>query len=125
MVTTEISGIDESCASWQNMLREQRTHFGALKEQLLQISAHQHNPENLREIEHFQNQFYIQLINIHDLKHAIREHMQVIGWERRQQGQVTDATVAAHDELHSQVLYLQHTLAQVDKEFGAFAASLQ
>lgn len=125
MVTTEISQIDEACAIWQNTLREQRTRFGALKEQLSQIAANQHKPESLREIEHLQNQFYIQLINIHDLKHAIREHAQTIGWERRQHHQITDATLGAHSELHDQVAYLLQTLRQVENEFDAFAASLQ
>lgn len=125
MVTIEISQIDEACAAWQNTLREQRTRFGELKEQLLQIAANQHNPESLREIEHLQNQFYIQLINIHDLKHAIREHAQLIGWERRQHHQITDATLAAHSELHDQVAYLLQTLRQVEEEFIAFASSLQ
>ena len=120
MVTTEISQINGACLNWTNTLREQRTHFGTLKEKLAQVSTHLHDNDSLREIEHFQNQFYIQLINIHDLKHAIREHEQIAAWELKQHGQVSDAPRAAHDALEDQFGQLDQTLQEVEKDFGNF-----
>ncbi len=125
MVTTDISQLNGECSSWTNTLREARTRFGSLKEKLQQLSHDLHDKKALQDIEHLQNQFYIQLINIHDLKHAIREHGQIAAWEQDKSGQISDATWSAHEELNDQYEQLGHTLKNVEQEFKNFVAVLQ
>ena len=125
MVTTDISQIAGECSTWRNTLRDQRSDYTALKEKLQQLSTNLQDKNALQDLEHLQNQFYIQLINIHDLKHAIREHEQIAAWEKERNGQVTDATLSAHEDLHAQYERLQGTLATVKQEFSAFVNKLQ
>lgn len=125
MVTTDISQLTGECSTWRNTLRDQRSQFGSLKSKLQQLSTNLQDKQSLQGLEHLQNQFYIQLINIHDLKHAIREHEQIATWELDRNGQVSDATWSAHEELHDQYQHLQTTLQYVQQEFKHFVAVLQ
>ncbi|GAO43922.1 hypothetical protein [Flavihumibacter petaseus] len=125
MVTTDISQLNGECSTWRNTLRDQRSQFTSLKEKLQLLSLNLQDQKSLQDLEHLQNQFYIQLINIHDLKHAIREHEQIASWEINRNGQVSDATWSAHEELHDQYENLQHHLKNVQTEFKHFATVLQ
>jgi hypothetical protein len=125
MVTTEITQLTGECSTWRNTLRDQRSNLTSLKEKLQQLSTNLQDKKALQDLEHLQNQFYIQLINIHDLKHAIKEHEQIAEWELKKNGQVTDATWSAHEELHDSHEQLQATLQQVQQEFRQFVSKLQ
>ncbi|MBC6489396.1 hypothetical protein ACFSQD_03610 [Flavihumibacter stibioxidans] len=125
MVTTDISQIAGECSTWRNTLRDQRSNFTSLKEKLQQLATNLQDKNALQDLEHLENQFYIQLINIHDLKHAIKEHEQIAAWEKERNGQVTDATLSAHEDLHTQYEQLQGTLNNVKQEFSSFVKKLQ
>ena len=117
MVTTDISQLVGECTTWVNTLRTKRSEFNLLKEKLQQLSTNLQDKETLRDLEHLQNQFYIQLINIHDLKHAIKEHERIAHWEKEKKGQVTDATISAHEDQLYQYEQLMGTLDHVEEEF--------
>ncbi|ULQ53867.1 hypothetical protein [Flavihumibacter fluvii] len=125
MVTTDIAQLTGECSSWKSTLRDQRSQLSSLKEKLQQLSSNLLDKSTLQDLEHLQNQFYIQLINVHDLKHAIKEHEQIAFWEKEKKGQATDATWAAHEDLHNQYDHLQHTIAHVQQEFKHFVSKLQ
>ena len=125
MVTTDISQLAGECSTWRNTLRDQRSNFSSLNEKLQQLSTNLQDRNQLTDLEHLQNQFYIQQINIHDLKHAIKEHERIAEWEISQKGKVTDATWSAHEDLHSQFEQLQGTLQQVQGEFKQFVGKMQ
>ena len=63
------------CSEWREDLRHQREELNTLKNKLYQWAAGKTDQDLLKEIDHFHNQFHIQLINIHDVKHDIKEHM--------------------------------------------------
>src|SRR5690606_35604897 len=105
------------CTTWVNTLRIKRTEFTSLREKLQKLSTNLQDKETLKDLEHLQNQFYIQLINIHDLKHAIKDHEQIGNWEKKQKGQLTDATVSAHEDIAMQYDQLMETLDHVQEEF--------
>lgn len=125
MVTTDISQIAGECSTWRNTLRDQRSNFTSLKQKLQQLATNLQDKNALQDLEHLENQFYIQLINIHDLKHAIKEHEQIASWEKERNGQVTDATLSAHEDLHTQYEQLQATLNNVKQEFSSFVKKLE
>lgn len=125
MVTTELTQLTGECSAWRDTLRDQRSNLTSLKEKLQQLSTNLQDKNALQDLEHLQNQFYIQLINIHDLKHAIKEHEQIAAWELAKNGQVTDATWSAHEELHDNHEQLQSTLHHVQQEFRQFVSKLQ
>ncbi len=125
MVTTDIAQLTGECSGWRNTLRDERSQLTSLKEKLQTLSSNLLDRSTLQDLEHLQNQFYIQLINVHDLKHAIKEHEQIAAWENEKNGQATDATWAAHEELHNQYDYLHYTIGQVKQEFKQFVSRLQ
>ncbi len=67
--------IDE-CKKWYEILANYREKLNKLKTELYFFAPGKTDHDILAEIEHYHNQFHIQLINIHDLKHEIRHHIQ-------------------------------------------------
>jgi len=65
----------EECHKWLEELVAYRTKINQLKNELYYFAPGKKDAEVMIGIEHFHNQFHIQLINIHDLKHEIRYHV--------------------------------------------------
>jgi hypothetical protein len=66
--------IDE-CNKWYDQLANYRQKIHNLKNELYYFAPGKTDHDVLVGIEHYHNQFHIQLINIHDLKHEIRHHV--------------------------------------------------
>lgn len=64
------------CNDWIKSLRHYREDITELRNRLYQFAAGKTEKDILIEIDHFHNQFHLQLINIHDLKHEIKGHIQ-------------------------------------------------
>lgn len=123
MVTTEVAQLSQECNAWRETLRSYRDEFGKLKLQLLKIAAHQSLKEDLLQVEHLDNQLHIQLINIHDLKHAIKNHDRKLQTELQEHdGKLSDETLAQHEILHDEYQSLEQTLQDIKEEFSLFAA---
>ena len=63
------------CNKWYDILASYREKLNILKTELYFFAPGKTDHDLLVEIEHYHNQFHIQLINIHDLKHEIRRHV--------------------------------------------------
>ena len=100
-------------------MRSYRDEFGQLKTRLIDVAARQTSKEDLLEVEHLDNQLYIQLINIHDLKHTIKSHTRRIDSESAR-GQLNDDTAAYHENLYDEYQQLEHTLKEVRQEYQDF-----
>lgn len=66
--------VDE-CHKWHSELVAYREKINRLKSELYYFAPGKTEHDVLLGIEHFHNQFHIQLINIHDLKHEIKHHL--------------------------------------------------
>ena len=122
MVTTEIAQLSQECNAWRETLRSFRDEFGQLKNRLQELAGRQTNRDVLLEIEHLDNQFHIQLINIHDLKRAIKNHHRKLNSEMAEtSGQLTDETTTDHENLYNDYQRLENTLQEVKQEFSDFA----
>lgn len=66
--------IDE-CKQWYSVLSSYREKLNKLKTELYFFAPGKTAFDTVTGIEHYHNQFHIQLINIHDLKHEIRFHI--------------------------------------------------
>jgi hypothetical protein len=122
MVTLDSAQHVGECTSWREDLRSQKTLMAQLGEQLQQSASHQHNKELLTEVEHFQNQFYIQQINIHDLKQVIKQHERKLQLETAANSDrhITDETIHQHEELFTEYQSLLHTLQDLKNDFELF-----
>jgi hypothetical protein len=127
MLTTTAAGqLSGECTLWRDTLRTFKTKFLKNKTLLMGIAPQQSFKDVLVEIEHLDNQFHIQLINIHDLKHAIKRHMDRITHERSSgDGHISDDVMARHEYLYDEYQSLETTLHVILREFDGFIAHLR
>jgi hypothetical protein len=125
MVTADIAQLNAECTQWKHVLRQNRNELSACKDQLQQLVSPRLEKQKLQDVEHFQNQFHIQLINVHDLKHAIKGHERIAEWEMRAKGGTfSDATWAAHEDLFDQYMQLENTIDELKHDFNQFTRAM-
>lgn len=120
MVQVESAQLIAECEAWRQTLRQYREEFTQDKTKLQLAASHSLSKDQLQEVEHLHNQFHIQLINIHDLKQAIKTHDRKIGYEMREQNGLMEETVAEHETLFNQFQAQEHTLQELREEFSDF-----
>jgi chromosome segregation ATPase len=120
MVETDISQLSSECRSWREHLRSYRDQFGQLKNQLETLARDQRQSDILKDVEHFHNQFHIQLINIHDLKHSIKNHERTVELGSAA-GNLRETDYALHEQLHEEYVSLGHTLETLKNDFTTFS----
>ena len=111
----DIAQLSQDCNSWREQLRQERNEIGELKHRLQEVAANNPPRELLTDVEHYHNQFYIQLINIHDLKHSIKDY------EHNLHGKtVNDELIGQHDRLHQEYQNLEHIISDLRTDFQVF-----
>lgn len=119
MAATKLSQLSGECTTWRNSLRKYREEFSELNDNLLQVSMQPADKDWLVELEHIKNQFYIQLINIHDLRHQIRAHDRRMAFEKAgNQGRVPTPMLSHHENLYDEVQYLENLLQEVKRKYN-------
>ena len=114
MVQVDISQLSTECNGWREQLRQLRDEFTNDETRLTQTASKTLSKDQLQDVEHLHNQFHIQLINIHDLKQAIKNHDRKMSYEiAANHGQLHDETVAEHEHLFGRYQHLEQTLADL------------
>lgn len=123
MVTTEIPQLSGECNVWRETLRSLREEFAGLKNQLPSIAGQETNKEILLEIDHLDNQLHIQLINIHDLKHSVKQHDRKLQQAMNSgQGTIPEELLEEHETLNNDYEDLCEKLEELRSEFDQFLA---
>jgi hypothetical protein len=121
MVQVDISQLSGECNVWREKLRNYREEFNSHEAKLRQAAGQALSKEQLQDVEHLHNQFHIQLINIHDLKQAIKTHDRKINFEKAAfNGMANEDSIVRHEELHGEFQSLEQTLEDLRSEFDAF-----
>jgi len=120
MVLEEISQLIEDCNVKRDVLVEHREKIHQLQKELLKFAAQSLPKDDLTDLEHYQNQFHIQLINIHDLRHDIKLHQQRLKTELHVHEDVSEGVIQKHKEIMSQFDTLEQLLEGVEAEFVSF-----
>ena len=121
MVTVDISQLSGECNTWRDSLRSCREDLNQLKKQLQQTAAQNLTRDQLHDVEHYHNQFHIQLINVHDLKQSIKSHDRRVQFETSaNSGQLAEDTIAEHERLFEEFQSLDSTIKNLREEFGDF-----
>jgi hypothetical protein len=121
MVQTDLSQLNRECHSWKESLRNYRSEFSGFQQQLQEMVDQPLQKAALPQVEHLSNQFDIQLANINHLKHAIKEHEKMAGWDKNStDGQVNEVLWSTHESLLDQYQILEHTLSDLKQEFQEF-----
>lgn len=122
MVQTDVSQLTAECNEWLQILRNYREEFQTAKKSLQEVCRKDLGKNQLLDVEHFDNQFHIQLINIHDLKHSIKTHERRIEHESAS-GDVAEDNYTLHEELLNEFLSLENTLQELRNEFKTFISA--
>jgi hypothetical protein len=120
MVQTDISQFCAEAADWRQILRNYRDEFNDCKKSLQEMCRRNLSKNQLHEVEHFDNQFHIQLINIHDVKQQIKGHERKIRADLSDSDQISDRTLTEHEQLLDEFLSLENTLQEVRIDFRKF-----
>jgi site-specific recombinase XerD len=121
MVTVDISQLSGECNTWRDSLRSYREDLNQLKKQLQQTAAQNLSKDQLHDVEHYHNQFHIQLINVHDLKQSIKTHDRRVQFETTaNSGQIAEDTIVEHEKLFEEFQSLDSTIKNLREEFGDF-----
>jgi hypothetical protein len=121
MVQVDISQLSGECNAWREQLRQYREEFHKDEVQLRQVASQPLSKTQLQDVEHLHNQFHIQLINIHDLKQAIKIHDRKLNFEMSTlNGTVKEESIAEHETLFDEYQSLQQTLRDLRNEFSDF-----
>lgn len=121
MVQVDISQLSSECNAWREQLRQLREEFTADETKLQKVANQTLSKEQLQDVEHLHNQFHIQLINIHDLKQAIKAHDRKMNFEKAAfNGLVNEDSFTRHENLLEEYLALQQTLQDLRNKFNGF-----
>lgn len=121
MVQVDISQLSGECNAWREKLRQYREEFNNSETQLRQAAGQPLSKEQLQDVEHLHNQFHIQLINIHDLKQAIKVHDRKINFEKAAfNGMANEDSLTRHEQLFEEYQSLGQTLQNLREEFSNF-----
>ncbi|MFT3946214.1 MAG: hypothetical protein QM763_04495 [Agriterribacter sp.] len=119
VTTTDIDQFTEECNAWREALRSQREEFNRMKNELETTAAHITSKDALKAVEHYQNQFDIQLSNIHDVKQAVKAHAKMCAL----QPAGDDILLSDHEKIASAYYDLQRTLQELKDDFQQFLIS--
>jgi len=123
MVQTDVSQLSSECKEWRQILRNYRDELHLSKKSLEDICRKSLSKDQLQEVEHFDNQFHIQLINIHDLKQFVKAHERKIELESSTGENIGEETYIDHEELLEQFLSLVSTLQELRNDFKNFISA--
>jgi len=120
MVQTDISQNAAECADWRQALRTYRDEFSHDKKDLESLCRTTLSKDQLQQVEHFHNQFHIQLINIHDLKQTIKAHERELEHHNDTHENPSEALLAQHEALYDRFSAMEAMLLDLRNEFNRF-----
>ncbi|MBI3140138.1 MAG: hypothetical protein HYZ15_16295 [Sphingobacteriales bacterium] len=120
MVQVDISQLSAECNAWREQLRIYRDEFTKDENRIRQVAGRPLSKDQLQEVEHLHNQFHIQLINIHDLKQAIKTYDRRLNINSPERTGATEEISSTHESLLEQYRALELTLQELRDEFNRF-----
>ena len=123
MVTSVNTRVGQDCKEWIDALRTNRSQLTEQRNSLMSLVANrQISHDALPVVDHFENQFDIQLSNVNQLKHAIKEHLHTLESTPSQQLSAPHFTV--HESLSDQFQGLSATIEKLSQAYAEFNKSL-
>ena len=123
MVQTDISQLARECNGWRETLRSNRDELQQMQISLQKAVNHPLSKDEQTELEHLQNQLHIQLINVHDLKQAVKKH------DRKLTGNgdesFSENISAYHESLFENYQSLESTLSELRGDLKHFVTTIQ
>lgn len=116
LTETQPQQLLDEAKKWIDHLITYVDNINELKNKFYKWAAGKTGHDLLVQIEHFHNQFHIQLINLHDLKHSIKHHIKEVKLYPD-----SDHT-GQHQQVEDQYNFLINDLDLLKADFTAFIA---
>ena len=114
LTQTHHQQLPDEAKKWINHLRTYVDNINELKNEFYKWAAGKSDHDTLVQIERYHNQFHIQQINLHDLRHSIKRHIQ----------EITLMPDVDHTEQHrlleEQYIFLANDLDNLKADFTEF-----
>jgi hypothetical protein len=114
LTETQPQQLLDEAKKWINHLITYVDNIKELKSKFYKWAAGKSDHDVLVQIEHYHNQFHIQQINLHDLKHSIRRFIEEIKFNPD-----SDRT-SQHQQLEEQYNFLVNELDHLKADFTEF-----
>jgi uncharacterized protein YwqG len=110
--------------SWVRSLDFYRQEIEILAKQLAEIAKKNTSEKVMKEVDHFENQFGLQVINIRELSHQIKQNLNNVAKEAHQSsaGYVDGALLAEHNALGERFVTEEKIISELRHSFQRFAA---
>ena len=127
MAKTAILQFASECNSWKETLRFYRDELRMLQVMLQNAVNKPLSKDEQTELEHLQNQLHIQLINVHDLKHAVKLHDLKLSFEisGNTGSFFSDNVPAYHENLYSNYQFLENVVSELHNDIKHFVTAIQ
>ncbi len=125
MVQSDVPQLSKECNTMREKLHSYREEFTQLKSRLQQAALHAISPQQLSDLEHFQNQLHIQLINIHDLKQAVKANDKMMSSMQAHNLVQSDHVQEDHERLGNEFNDLEQTLQELRDKLREFLSNLK
>lgn len=125
MVQTDISQLSKECSQWIEQLHSYRDELNQLNQELQKTATRPMTREDLTELEHFQNQFQIQLINVHDVKQEAKLLSKKVQYQLSTSGRdINEETYHDFEKIADEYETLGQTLTELRSDFSRFVTSI-
>ena len=125
MVQTDISQLSQECNQWIEQLHSYRDELNQLNQQLQNTASRPLSKDDLTELEHFQNQFQIQLINVHDVKLEAKQLNRKVQYQLSNSNMdISEETYHDYEKVADDYETLEHTIADLRNEFKRFVTQV-
>ena len=124
MEKISITHMNNAHTDWLRGLDFYKEEIKILKTRLTEVAGKNTDPDVMKQVEHYENQFDIQSENIHKLTHNIKSTLKVVASEAiaARAGYIDGALLTQHNTLGLQFETEEHTVKQLRSEFNKFAA---
>lgn len=123
MKKVNISHVSNMHNQWLRTLNFYKTEITILKHILTEIAGKNTNSEAMKEVAHFENQFYIQSNNIDTLNHLIHANIDRIAREAKASsaGYIDATLLETHESLGTQTEEQEAIMVPLIQSFRRFA----
>lgn len=118
---SHVSHITNEHREWLRGIEFYNIEIDILKKRLAEVSQDYTDPAVKAQVEHFQNQFIIQINNLDELRSAIKKHENHLDNDAANHAQhITKETLSEHETLRENYYGLEKIINELRHEFNKF-----
>lgn len=124
MALLDVTELTTVWENWTETLKELRNALSENQAELQKAAEKQLHTVDMPQVDHYYNQFDIQLNNISHLKHEIKEFEKMADWDAKQHdGKLSLVSIEQFEKIEDEYASLTHTIQELEIEFKTFLST--